>query len=119
VDIEKMDRARRLKEWAEMVGQCRNSGKTVAEWCEEYGITTKTYYYRLKRVCDAIPESKPARLPTAHEEKAVFAELEPTDRVVERNAFIIVRIGCMEIRIPNGAEAGAIEATLQAVSRIC
>lgn len=118
MDIEKVDQARRLKEWAEMVGQCRNSGKTVAAWCEGYGITTKTYYYRLKRVCDAIPESKSARLPMVQEEKPVFTELEPTYRA-ERNTFIIVRIGGMEIRIPNGAEAGTIEATLRAVSRTC
>jgi putative transposase len=114
-----MDRARRLKEWAEMVSLCRNSGMTVAAWCEESGITTKTYYYRLKRVCDAIPEDKPARMPMVREEKPVFAELGPADRAVERNSFIIVRIGGMEIRIPNGAEAGTIEATLRAVSRIC
>lgn len=114
-----MDRARRLKEWAEMVGRCRNSGKTVAAWCEEYGITTKTYYYRLKRVCDAIPENKPAVLPMVREEKPVFAELGPADRAVERSTFIIVCIGGMEIRIPNGAEAGTIEATLRAVSGKC
>jgi hypothetical protein len=52
------------------------------------------------------------------EEKPVFTELEPTYRM-ERNTFILVRIGGMEIQIPNGAEAGTIEATLRAVSRIC
>lgn len=119
MDIEKLDQARRLKEWAKMVSQCRSSGKTVAAWCEENGITTKTYYYRLKRVCNAIPGDKPMGLPMVREEKPVFAELEPTDRAVERSAFIIVRIGSMEVRISNGAESGTIEATLRAVSRTC
>jgi hypothetical protein len=114
-----MDRARRLREWAEMASQCRNSGKTVAAWCAEYGVTTKTYYYRLRRVCEAIPEDKPAGLPMARAEKPVFAELAPSDRVEERTAVITIRAGGMEIQISNGAEARTIEATLRAVSKIC
>ena len=43
-----------LKQWAEMV-QCRNeSGLTVSEWCRQNGINPKTYYYRLKRVRNAV-----------------------------------------------------------------
>jgi hypothetical protein len=118
VDIEKMDRAKRLRDWAEMASQCRNSGKTVAAWCAENGITPKTYYYRLKRVCEAIPEDKPASLPMPME-RPVFAELASGDRVEEKTAVITIRVGGMEIEIPNGAETRTIEATLRVVSRIC
>ena len=114
-----MDRARRLREWAEMASQCRNSGKTVTIWCAEHGISTKTYYYRLKRVCEAIPGDKPASMPMVREEKPVFAELAPGDRVEERSAVITIRVGGMEIQISNGVETRTIEATLRAVSRIC
>lgn len=120
MEIEKLNRATRLQEWAEMVSRCRSSGKTVAAWCMEYGISTKTYYYRLKRVCIAIPEdSNTRRLPAVREEEPVFAELGPVEQVAQRKAFISVQIGSVEIRIPNGAETGTIEATLRAVSRIC
>jgi hypothetical protein len=119
VDIQKVNRDRLLSEWAEMVSQCRNSGQTVATWCAEHGINTKSYYYRLKRVCAAIPNGKkPSSLPVPCEEP-VFAELAPGDRVEERSAVITIRASGMEIQIPNGVETRTIEATLRAVSRIC
>ena len=44
----------KLKQWAEMV-QCRNeSGLIVADWCRQNGVNLKTYYYRLKRVRQAL-----------------------------------------------------------------
>lgn len=113
-----MDRTKRLREWAQMVSQCRGSGKTVDVWCEEHGISRKTYYYRLRRVCNMIPEDNTANLPMPVE-KPVFAELAPGEQTVERNSVITVRAGGMEIQIPNGAEPKTIEATLRAVSRIC
>lgn len=108
-----------MREWAQMVSQCRNSGKTVDVWCVENGINRKTYYYRLRRVCEAIPEEKTNCLPEACTEKPVFAELSPSEQTVERSAVITVRAGGMEIQIPNGAEPRTIEATLRAVSLIC
>lgn len=43
VDIQKVNRDRLLREWAEMVSQCRNSGQTVATWCAEHGINCYTF----------------------------------------------------------------------------
>lgn len=121
MDIQKLNKSGRLSEWAQMASQCRNSGMTVSAWCAEHGISTKTYYYRLRRVCDAIPEkTKPEKLPlTSSEEEPTFAEVTPADRIVKRGAAIIVRLGNAEIQIRNGAEPGTIEAALRALSRIC
>ena len=47
-----------MKEWAEMVRECRSSGLTVKDWCMNNGINIKTYYYRLKRVRDFICDNK-------------------------------------------------------------
>ena len=47
-----------MKEWAEMVQECRSSGLTVKEWCINNGVNIKTYYYRLKRVRDFICDNK-------------------------------------------------------------
>lgn len=57
MEIQRLNKARRLNEWAQMVGMCRNSGMTVAAWCAKEGLSPKTYYYRLRRVCEAIPET--------------------------------------------------------------
>lgn len=121
MDIQKLNKSGRLGEWVQMVSQCRNSGKTVLSWCAENGITTKTYYYRLKRVCEAVPEeAKPAKLPlTSNEEKPTFAEITPAGRWGKREAAVTVRFGNAEIDIHNGAEPEVIEVALRLLSRIC
>lgn len=120
MDIQKMNRASRLSEWAEMVSRCRNSGLTVATWCSENGISTKTYYYRLKHVCAAIPnESSRATSLPAPSEEPVFAELSPVERPAKKGAAITIRLGGVEIQIHNGAQPATIEATLRAVAGLC
>ena len=37
-----------------MVRQLNESGLSVTEWCKQNGINIKTYYYRLKRVWQAV-----------------------------------------------------------------
>ena len=45
-----------ISEWGEMVGACRSSGLTVQQWCNSNGINIKTYYYRLRKVREALCE---------------------------------------------------------------
>lgn len=40
----------RLEEWKGKVAECRSSGKSVRAWCQEQGISCKTYYYWEKGV---------------------------------------------------------------------
>jgi transposase-like protein len=104
-----------------MVSQCRNSGKTVSAWCAEHGINQKTYYYRLKCVCEAIPEIDRPRngsLPPS-EGDSTFAEITPSGRYGKRDAAITVRFGNAEMVIHNGAEPETIESALRVLSRIC
>ena len=120
VDIQKLNRTGRLSDWVEMVGACRNSDKTVPVWCAEHGINPKTYYYRLKRVCEAIPEvDRPSGLPSPRkEEEPVFAQIMPMSRS-EKDAAITLRFGSIEVQIHNGAEPEIIEAALRVLARIC
>lgn len=53
-EIARVKKEIKLRQWAEMI-KCRNeSGMTVSEWCKENGINLKTYYYRLKKVRQAV-----------------------------------------------------------------
>jgi len=120
VDIQKLNKSGRLREWAEMVGECRNSGKTVLQWCEEHRINSKTYYYRLKQVCNAVPAlSKSPNLPVSREkETPVFAQITPASRS-SRDAAITLRFGSIEVQIHNGAETETIESALRVLTSIC
>lgn len=46
-------------EWSERIRRCSESGLTVAEWCRQNSINSKTYYYHLrkirKEICGQIP----------------------------------------------------------------
>ena len=53
-EIAKIKNEVKLKQWAEMVQSRNESGLTVSEWCRQNGINPKTYYYRLKRVRNAV-----------------------------------------------------------------
>lgn len=44
----------KLAEWTEMVKRRKESGLTVREWCKENEVNQKTYYYRLKRIRQAV-----------------------------------------------------------------
>ena len=56
VDIQKYTNSKQLSEWAEMVSAYQNSGKTILARCTENFIKAKKYYYRQKKVCDAMPD---------------------------------------------------------------
>lgn len=121
MDIQKLNRSERLSEWAQMISQCRNSGMTVKSWCAQHGISAKTYYYRLRRFCEAVPEkAEPVKqaLPQVQMEP-VFTEITPTGRSAIKDAVITIRLGNAEVVIRNGAEPSTIEATMLALSRIC
>ena len=53
----------RLENWAAEVESCAASGLTVQQWCNENGMSPKTYYYHLRKVRESIIESEPAIVP--------------------------------------------------------
>ena len=46
----------RLNQWAEQIRECNNrpQGMTVDDWCLENGITRANYYWRLRKVREAL-----------------------------------------------------------------
>ena len=48
----------RLRQWASEIQECQNRPKdmTVEEWCLQHNITKANYYWRLKRVRQAVLE---------------------------------------------------------------
>ena len=54
IKIAKVKKKIKLAQWAEMVRSRIESGLTVTDWCRQNSINIKTYYYRLKRVRQAV-----------------------------------------------------------------
>ena len=53
-EIARVKKGMKLAQWAEMIRQRNESGLTVTDWCKQNGINLKTYYYRLKRMRQAV-----------------------------------------------------------------
>lgn len=56
---------RSLKEWMDLVIECRQSGLTDAAWCNEHGISSSCFYNavtRLRKKDCQIPDSVPCTL---------------------------------------------------------
>jgi hypothetical protein len=88
MDISAVKKTNRLSAWAQMVSECRYSGKTVAAWCTENGINEKTYYLGRKGVrCNAGAAHTAGLSGPANEVAVGFAEITPrinTGRIRKR-----------------------------------
>ena len=107
-----------LQLWRGRVMDCRNSGKSIAVWCEENGINIKTYYYWQKKVWDKetktvipagqhkYPETQPVQ----------FAQINMASKDPSSDADIVIRKDSWTVEIRNSADKTLLNAVLQAVT---
>lgn len=53
-EIQTVKREVRIRNWESEVAACNSSGLPVRRWCQENGISPKTYYYHLRKVREAM-----------------------------------------------------------------
>ena len=113
--VQTVTRTVQLQEWASQIQERLQSGLTVREWCEQIGIPSKTYYYRLRRVREELLENAESRNMPTLPGRPVFAALS-----VPRSsgAAVTVRIGDHTAEIQDGADAETIERVLRALARL-
>ena len=114
--IEEVLQNQRLNEWGQMVQACRSSGKSVSAWCSENDINEKTYYYRQRKVCAALPANRETR---PAESQISFAEVPPVWNGAASKSAITVRMRSVEIDIPNGADPRMVEIVLRHLGSSC
>ena len=126
MDVQKITHEYRLRQWTQVITECRRSGKTVKTWCEENNINSKSYYYWLKRVraaaCDSlstVAEKQQEIVPVnisdistcTGKTKSLSSDLEQT--------VVVININSTSIEVKNGASASTIENTLRAIKNLC
>ena len=111
--------AYKLRQWTELICECKASGKTVTAWCVKNGINVKTYYYWQKRVREAACEKmETPRLPVVPMGGVpAFTEYRQSER--KAGSAITLHISRATIEIHNGADASIITNTLNALKNIC
>lgn len=53
-----MSKQERLENWTARIMACRSSGMTVRAWCQENGLSEKTYYYWQRRLFQTLSEQR-------------------------------------------------------------
>ena len=95
----------KLAQWAQVVSQCRGSGISVRQWCQENGINISSYYKWQRKVYAAAQ---------AQQERS-FVEVKPVHSAAVGGVAVTLRIAGAELDIHNGADTATVEAVLRAV----
>ena len=110
----------RLREWAQMVQDCKSRPEemSVDEWCEAHSITKANYYWRLRKVREALlTAADPA--PTFVELKEPEALPSVPESAREENSFKVAAIinkNSYSIEITNQASTSFLQNLLEAVN---
>lgn len=106
-DLIELNHRKNLARWQQLVSDCRNSGMTVKNWCAQNGITEKSYYYRQRKVWEAVRQleevreasvqaESPAIIPCVAPLTGTSMNISPTPALILRNKSWTVEVnpGC-------------------------
>ena len=106
--LQVMSKQERLENWTARIMACRGSGMTVRAWCQENGLSEKTYYYWQRRLFQTLSEQQQVI------QQPAFAEITPTPNVRPSSGVAVtIRIHGVETEIYNGADAATVETVLR------
>lgn len=119
------------QEWLKLIQECRTSGMSDKNWCEQHHIQRSSFYYHIRRLRDracAIPE---ASLPVVRGKQEVvqiqFLDSDPfpVDTPTLNNPLEIsdtvirLTVHGIRIEITNAAAGETITNTITALQRLC
>ena len=143
IDMRGMKRSLKLAEWARLIGQRAESGKTINDWCEEQGIPRRIYHYWQNRVCEevlrniclnqeGIPGIVPVKNPSSSEAAMILPnapsfvkvplgslpQTETTETEDTTGITMRVRIGGAECEIFDCADSNVVERVLLTLGQL-
>lgn len=103
--LQVMSKQESLENWTARIMACRSSGMTVRAWCQENGLSEKTYYYWQRMLFQMLSQQQ-----TVHETS--FTEVTPPP-ICSGNVAVTVRMAGAEVDIHNDADAATVETVLR------
>ena len=103
------------QEWSMSIQECRGSGLSVSEWCQQRGVTTTTYYRWERELLTAADQAPCSAVPAV-----TFAEL-PALKQVSRNVAercATLHIGKASLDIYPGCDAEQLRLLVELL-RLC
>ena len=106
MDVNAVKHQAKLLEWKDRVADCRSSGMSVKEWCEENGCSPKTYYRWEQEILGKVRQIAKTQ---SERVVAVLALPKPVqDCSLKRDVCVataVIRIGQMELELSNTVSA--------------
>lgn len=96
----------RMEQWREIIQECQKSGLSNKAYCQQQGISEKTYYYWLRK------------LRTAAVEQAAPQIMEVKTERGEQPEEVYIRYRGAELRLPGETEIEAIAAILRSLQQL-
>ena len=92
----------RLKQWSAMVREREDSGLSVKAYCQQAGIATKTYYYRLHRLREAaIKQTQLGAVQPTTSQPELVQYTPPTGYVTDPTSHsIVIKTSSTTVEIP-------------------
>ena len=114
--IQSLGKRQRLLEWSQRIADCRQSGMSVKRWCEENGVSPKTYYSWQKKVFSVMVEQQKLQLEGKGQEDC-FVELPATQQIRQTTGELVasIQVGQASVNIYSGADPKLAQALVLAL----
>ena len=97
--------AYRAQEWAMLIQECNASGLTKREFCQQRGISEKSFYYWLRKLRTQMVESAAPQL----------VPIEPVSAVED---ILQIQYRGADLKLPAGVDIDAVAALLRSVQSL-
>ena len=105
-EILQVRNAYRMETWRQIIQDCQKSGLSNKAYCQQQGISEKTYYYWLRKLRTAAVEQAAPQL----------MELKP--EVDDRTEVLYIRFRGAELTLPAETDIEAIAAVLRSLQQL-
>lgn len=97
--------AYRAQEWAMLIQECNASGLTKREFCQQHGISEKSFYYWLRKL-------------RAQMVYAAAPQLVPLEPAPTAEEVLEIRYHGAELKLPTGVDMDAVAALLRSIQSL-
>lgn len=94
----------RAQSWAMVIKECSESGLSNKEYCEQHGISLKSYYYWLRKLRTQMSETMP--------------QLVQLENISETQERMLIEFRGAELKLPAGVDIDAIAALLRSLQSL-
>jgi hypothetical protein len=108
-----MKNSSRVDIWRDRLAACRENELSVSEYCQQYGLATRRFYYWKLRIAKLDEGLAVKDKPIAPSDKWLCIEPEPA--VAPHRDFVVVKIAGAEIEIGTGFNPTLLRSVVKAL----